>query len=283
MEHNSSTQTSTFAGPASLFNSAWTLYFKHWTTIVPIFIIPSVAFYISNLLTISDIPALAMVSGMLSVLGFILSVPQNAAVIQSVHALARDEQAKPSILGEYSKGFALFWPLIWVMILAILILTGSLMALIVPAIIIGIYGAFYSFALVLDGKRGREAFVYSFELVQGKWLAVLGRNLFLGLAFMGFMIIFAGILFILRVTFALPEGSMALEMVNTVLDLILAAMVGPIAVAYNYYMYNSLKAAAPSQAAQGRFKLWITVFLVIGIIFAITAIAGAVAKLTNII
>jgi hypothetical protein len=282
MENNSS-QTAQFAGPATLFNSAWVLYLKHWSTLVPIFVIPSVVFYICNLLTISSLPVMATISALLSVVGFILSVPQNAAVIQAVHAYATDENAKPSVVAEYKKGFAIFWPLVWVMILSILILTGSILALVVPAIIIGIYGAFYSFALVIDGKRGRDAFTYSFELVSGKWLGVLGRNLFLGLVFMGFVIVFGGILFIFRVTFALPEGSMALEMVNTFLDLILAAMVGPIAVAYNYYMYTSLKALPPQAAASGSFKKWLTVFLVIGIIFALAAAVGTIAKITNII
>ena len=67
-----------------------------------------------------------------------------------------------------------FWPSsIWANFLALLIILGMLLLIVVPGIVWAICLYFVTYAVVLQGKKGKAALNYSKSLVKGNWWKIL--------------------------------------------------------------------------------------------------------------
>jgi hypothetical protein len=266
-EHQSVSHT--LQGPVALFTSAWNLFVKHWKFLVPLFLIPSVLIYLGNILKLMGGPVLAIISLILVLAGVILSVAQRASAIHAIHQYSTHHSGELSLKQEYRIGFKFFWPMVWVTILVGLLFFGSVIFLIIPAIVIGIYTMFYSFILVLDGKRGMDTFIESYLLVRGRWVDVVGRLLFLALATVGAYLVIAGAVFFVNLAFALVAGSAAANSVAMISNLIMSAIIGPVTVGYLYYMYESLKKTRTHHTAPPAIRRWLKALLIIGLLVTI--------------
>ena len=69
----------------------------------------------------------------------------------------------------------LIWPLVFVGLLQGLIMLGGILLLIIPAIIFAVWFCFAQISVILDKKRGVEAFSYSRSLVRGRFWAIFWR------------------------------------------------------------------------------------------------------------
>jgi hypothetical protein len=92
----------------------------------------------------------------------------------SVHAAAKAlEGGKLDIMESYRHGVKTFWPVLWVTALRTLMIAGGLILLIVPGVIWALRYSMVTQAIVLEGKRGMDAFRRSKELTSGNMLEAL--------------------------------------------------------------------------------------------------------------
>ncbi len=91
----------------------------------------------------------------------------NASVYAAGKAL---EGAKAGFKEAYSRGLRVFWPVLWVSILRGLLILGGLILFIVPGIIWALRYSLVTQAVVIEGKRGMDAFRRSRELTSGRLL-----------------------------------------------------------------------------------------------------------------
>ena len=85
-------------------------------------------------------------------------------------------------IGEsYRYGFARFWSIVLVGVLSALAITAGFILLIVPGFIVLTFLACSIPALVIEGKRGREALRRSWNLVRGRGWPVFGTIIVAGL------------------------------------------------------------------------------------------------------
>lgn len=256
MEQNNPTPvvTQTLAkieSPVSLLKFSWKLLTNHWKVIVPIAVLPSLVGYVGTLFSVATHNPLSVVVGIIfSIAGTVLSVASIPALINTLHRLSTDPSANLSIKEQYRLGFGYFWVIIITGALALLVGIGATALLIIPGIIVGVYISLYTYALVIDGKKGFEALTESYALVDGRWLPVVGRGLFLGLISMLLWLIIGGVATI----FGLGAASSS-KTIAGLFSLFGTAILSPLAVGYTYRMYTSLKSLRqPTTTPDTKFK-----------------------------
>lgn len=117
------------------------------------------------------------------------------------------------------------------LLMGLLTLVGFVL-LIVPGIYLAVALSFSIWFVVLEGIDGTDALKKSKELVQGRWFAVFGRWVVVGIA--------AWLLF------AVPAGifqAIGLEFLGGVYTIIMTVFIAPIMTAYSYLLYKALKQA----------------------------------------
>jgi len=266
--------------PGALFKTAWNLYKSNWMLLSGIAVVPAVITILSQLCNLSG-GGLVAVGAVLSLLSFIVNLVMQPTLIITVDQLSRGERGL-SVWPQFRRGFSFFWPFVLVVILVVLVSIGSIGLFVVPGIIVGLYISLYVFAVVLDGKRGYEALTESYQLVYGRWLAVIGRQLYLALMFIGFMIVIAIVGIIISVVLVssvattgamiAPTTAVHASPVQTIIGLVFGLIVNgiivPIFLSYTYGLYMSLKATRPVNVATATFKKWLVAFTVLGLIGA---------------
>jgi hypothetical protein len=257
-------------GPVNLFKGAWQLFKAQWKFLVPLFLFPALLVYVGNLLFMAKNPLLSVIAVIISIIGVVLSIALRTASVHAVHRLATDPAGKLSFKDQYRVGFSFFWSFIWIALLTLFIFAGSAALFVIPAIIVAVYSLFYTFTLVLEGKKGFASLLESYSLVRGRWWGVTGRMLFIGIIFAVIYLIMAGLAFILGAATSGPEST---GPVSSLFSLIVGVIVGPLATAYMYNLYVSLKASRAPEIATATFKKWLVAFIVIGILAILTLIA----------
>ena len=278
-------------GPVALFGFGWKLFTNHWKILTPILVLPTILRYAGTLLLRPHQPALNVISILLTIVSVALSIAMGPAAVDAVHRIVTGSSAGMSLKSQYKIGFGYFWSALLLGIIFGCALVGGGMLFIIPGVIIGIYGSFYIYCLVIDGKRGFSAFTESYSLVRGRWGAVVGRTLFLGLIVLGGVLVVLGLGFLIGlatgmdVSFVAQPGaapSLAVQLITFVLNLILISIISPIAIGYTYRMYASLKATRQPEAPVKTFKGWLIAFMILGpIAFILIAGVGIAAVALN--
>ncbi len=231
-----------------LFSQTWALYKQRMATLATLFALPFVASVVSDLVskghaskatTLGNInPAVWATAGMAALLiGLVLIVISLWIQVASVYVIDGSED-KPDVKALLSKSWPLVGPYLLVAILSFLAIAGGLILLIIPGIIFAIWFAFSSFTLVLDGQRGTEALKSSKALVTGRWGAVFGRFILLGVCLLGISIV-AGIVVAI---FPNILGSIVNSAVSNF-------VISPIGLIFSYLLYKDLKAKPATTAA----------------------------------
>lgn len=272
---------SKLAGPVELLSSAWNLFKNNWKILVPIAIIPSLVIYIFNSFALTGVPALYVLAVLGVIVGVILAITMQGALINAVKRLSTENGVRLSVGQQYRFGLSYFWPIIFLLILQMLIGVGSSVLLLVPGIIVMVFLSLYAFALIVDNKRGFSAFTESFSLIKGRWWGVLGRILFLCLIMIVLPFLIGIVTSILSAFVNLIHVQFIMVLVILVLNLIFTAIIGPLAVAYIYKMYSSLKETRAMNVSTAGFKKWLVAFLVIGIITVLVMPLGLFFIVSN--
>lgn len=274
-------------GSGALLATAWKAYKAHWKILVPIAILPTVGSYIGQLMATTHQLVPAMIGGLVTLIAAVFSIAMGPALVSAVHRLTAEPGVKLSVNPQYRIGFGFFWSVILIAIINGLVFFGSFFLLVVPAIIVGVYGCLYVFTLVVDGKRGFSALTESYSLVYGRWAAVFGRLIVLGLAALAVWLVMAGITFIIGHAFGfqvpigesaggtLPAGFLTM---NFIANLVGLSLILPIGALYMYGLYSSLKATREANVETGVFKKWLIAFICVGA-FAIIASLLAIPAL----
>lgn len=155
-----------------------------------------------------------------------------------------------------------FWSFIMISIASIFFVLLWMLLFIIPGIVASIFYTFAVFALVFEDFRSTAALKRSKELVKGRWWAVFGRTLFLGL-------IFLIVSFILGIPFYfLKEGEVLYKAWDAVMQIIFF-FIGPVALIFNYLMFKDLvniKGQSKLENKKGRSPWLISIFFVLAVL-----------------
>ncbi|MES2315109.1 MAG: hypothetical protein V4524_04215 [Patescibacteria group bacterium] len=272
-------------GSRALLSSSWLFFKSHWQVLVSIVVIPNVLNYVASLFLQTGTPVTVFFGAFISIGAMILSVAMAAAVVRSVQTLSSDSTQALSVKTQYKIGFGYFWSLVFLALISGLATMGGFMLLVVPGIIVSVYGSMYAYALIIDGKKGFSALTESYSLVYGRWSAVFGRLFILAAVAVIIQIVFSGIYFLIALLFGVNIYSIAaahaqlpvlITLVGFVFNLAVQAVVGPIAIIYTYRLYLSLKATRQAEVSAGTFKRWLVALMIIGPILFILSIVALV-------
>lgn len=266
-------------GPQTLISSAWSLYKKHWKLLSGIAAAPSFLLYATQVLYAlvpGPLPRiLVLVSAVIAIVGAVAMYP---ALASALHRLQAEAAPGISIKGQYGIGFRLFWSVLLLSVIHVLMLLGSAVLALIPAIIVAVYVSPYIFSLVVDGKKGFAAFTEAYGLVRGRWWGVFGRIAFFILIGLigGLIVSGAEYLLVSLMKFGtLLSDRAATTVVKLILNFVFNAIILPIGVGYSYRLYLSLKATRSAAAQTAVFKNLLIAFMTIGIV-AIPLLFGAV-------
>ena len=133
----------------------------------------------------------------------------------------------------YQESAQYFWSYLALMILTIILLGLWFLALVIPAIIFGVFYMFTCYAFIFEDKRDIDAVKRSYDLVKGYWWAVFGRVIFLGLIFWLFGLVIASPL-------RFFSSAMAFSYVWTGFMQVVNILVGPISLLLSYLIFQDL-------------------------------------------
>ncbi len=166
----------------TLFAAAWRRYTERFWTLIWIFLVPSVLFFVGQLFLQVKTPAWDIAGGIVVIVATIISIPASLGLINAI-AYGTDFAAS------YRVGLKLFWPALGIGVLNMLAVMGGFVLLIIPGIILSIGLMFANYILVAEDKRGMNALLVSRNYVKGYWWAVFGRCLLLGGIFLGIVLV----------------------------------------------------------------------------------------------
>lgn len=168
-----------------LLKEAWNVYtnnFAFFLTLVVVFTLP---FELITVLTLPetsffadfDAPIstgpLAVVGNISLILGMVASIILAAAVIVGTHRAMNGKSIDFKQILQESRPY--WWPLFGTMIIFAALLILLTLALIIPAIVFGVYWTFVLPIVVLGNKRFYAALKESKRLVRGRWWQVFGN------------------------------------------------------------------------------------------------------------
>lgn len=242
-------------GVSELISSTWDTYKANWQKFATLLIIPLALSFIVNLLSyginkfLPDLAwffvlAIFLVAIPVFVISFILSI--NAQIAQF---LLLADLSQPVNFGNLRDWLKRTWPYFWVVI-AVSLVYGifsffSLLALIIPGIVVMVLYAFTLFVVFFEEKKFEGSFGKSRELVRGYFWPVLGRFCVGILIIWLFYFIFGGLLG--GLTFGLIKLAVGtvpkdvLDLYSNLFSVAIGLVAGPLTLIYTYNIYKSLK------------------------------------------
>jgi len=214
-----------------------------------------------QLLSIEVHSSLLFMSSVLSgvVVSYIVYIAMILAIASSENKTfgAPLEETQPKVL-----------PAVWVSALMVLAVSGGVLLLFVPGILVLGFFIFSLMANVVDGYKKHEALFQSWLLVRGRWLQVFWQfiiaNLLIGL-------IGAGVYFFFWL-FGVAENDFQKSLVNQAIS---NFFVVPMSVAYTFAFYKGLKSSAmpaPSETERQKFMSRLHVLVGVGAAFIVFGI-----------
>ncbi len=197
--------------------------------------------------------------------------------IAEIRIISGVEQEPNDIVSNTRASLKLFFPYIWLAILETFIFISGI-TLVVPAIIFVVYVVIVPFVFVVENGRGLPALTRSWGYVAGRWWATLWR-----LMVVVFLVLV--VTFILDLILALSFGfspilvnSMRFWGVVLIQQLIEAFLLAPWVILYLFELYQDLRTtkSVPATADEKTARLWLVIFLILGIILALLFAFGAV-------
>ncbi|GEM_PF-6401601 len=207
---------------------------------------------------------------LIALAGGIITLISYLALIRITSEAEKDPK---DILGNGRVSLRLFFPYIWLIIIQGLILLGGFIFLIFPGFIFSIYMTILVFVFVVEDKRGLDAITRSWGYIAGRWWETLWR-MFVAVFLMAIATLLLGI--ILSLSFG-GSANWGMTIIQNVVE---AFFFGPLLLCYLFELYNDLRITKPASdaVAEKTAKLWLVIFLIIGIMLALLIAFGAVTQ-----
>lgn len=187
----------------------------------------------------------------LNVITFILIAPVIGVWVfnMTIRIIDRQQLKKKTAFKTISKeGWKYFFSNIWIKILYGLIVFAGLIVLVVPGVIFAIWFFFAIYAMLVDGKRGREALKYSKRLISGRWWGVVWRLIIPKILFLFVSFVISKILLIVIDLLVTGLLSVSVELaatmhvsLQTLLAVGLLVIFNPLLATADYILYTNLK------------------------------------------
>ncbi|MBU4421518.1 hypothetical protein KKB41_00960 [Patescibacteria group bacterium] len=163
---------------AEIIRLSWETYTSKFKQYLPflgaIFILSALtslsAVLIDQFLTLPNI-AKFLISGFISFLAYLVNFVVLIAIIYYTDKFLSNK--KPDI--SLKDIFGVYWPAIFISILAGLITAGGFILFIVPGVIFTVWYAFVMYIAILEKKKGMELLKESHELSRGRFWPIFGR------------------------------------------------------------------------------------------------------------
>jgi len=217
--------------------------------------------------------ALNITGIIMSIVSVVFTVAMRATMVQTVSNLHKDESYSPTIVDMYRAGFKLFWPIVGVLLLSYLVYAGGFMLFIIPGIMLSVYCYFIVFSVVLDGKRGLEAFTHSYLLIKHRWFATIWRLICMGIAVMAFYLVISGASEIIGWLIKAEKYSFESFLLGGIVSFVAGLVISGYSVIFDYKLYQDMKGSAVTDTSVTAFRkiliLLIAVAMVVSIAVAI--------------
>jgi len=166
-----------------------------------------------------------------------------------VKLIDRQQLKKKTDFKTVSKeGWKFFFSNLLIRILVGLAVLAGLILLIVPGVVFAVWFVFALYAMLIDGKRGREALKYSRELVKGRWWSVLWRLVIPKIVFLiiWFLVFYVLLIVVNMLVTGLLSVSLDLAVrMQTILSMLLTigltVIFNPVFITADYILYTNLK------------------------------------------
>ncbi|HEX4104521.1 MAG TPA: hypothetical protein VHZ04_03565 [Candidatus Paceibacterota bacterium] len=244
----------------SLLGNAWKHFKGQFWMFVAIFAAPAVVISVGRAFLTAGAAAAGprsflALGGLIMLVGYIIAI---VATIALILALGR----KTDFGASYHKGFQLFWPMIWIVILCMLVVGGGSVLLIIPGIFLGVALSVTNFAFVLDDVHGMAALRTSREYTRGYWWALFGR-----------IVLMAVVIIVIMLVVYVPFAVLTPAVVSGSVYAIAFLLVTVYSTCYTFTIYENLKRLRPDAAARAAERAakggdaFMKVCMVIGIVF----------------
>ncbi len=263
MEQNQNIMPSPFA----LIKASLVLYKRNYKFLMALGLVPFIVGLVENILSkvlifTSHSIAILVVSFLIalffSLIGFILQFVFQISLIKSVSEIDKGNTVL-DLKSIYKDSLKLFFPYLWISILATASTFIPLMVFIIPGLILSVYLSFAVYALVIDNQRGLNSLSTSFYYVKNNWWKVFGRSLSLIVVGIFLAVIVAGIFYVIMslAGYSNDPSSLAtsikefsrFSVTNTILMIIFSfityTVMYPLTVTYSFFIYKYLKLQKP--------------------------------------
>lgn len=202
----------------------------------------------------SGIQEVIKVPGVIMILGWLLLVVVIFAIIfgfalQTAYILIAAGEKKGSYIDLLKKGVFLIPSLLWVSLLSLFLIWGSIFVFILPVILIGFLLTFTIYEIVLSGNRGIYAIQRSSYIVSQNFFPIVGRILFLTIV--GFL---AGAV-ISGIQEFVSNSFFAVVMV--IISVVFNVLWSWFGIVYSVTLYQQAKAVVDPHKTSGLLWMWI--------------------------
>lgn len=229
-------QNPSLPGIGALFAESWQTYTSRFTTLVGVYLLPSVLGSVVGVLALWIFADQSSAKQFNLAYGIILLIAGIVAIyigllsqIALVHAVA-DEGPKIGILDAYKKANGKVASFLWISLIIGLVIFGGTILLIIPGLIFAVWYYFASYVFVTEGIKGTAALQKSREYVRGFGWQIVFRYLVIAFAFIA-------VYFIIGVLTAFSDSQIA----NTVIQIALNAIIAPFLVCYSFIIFRQIK------------------------------------------
>lgn len=231
---------------SQLFTDTFAFYKQHFAQLIALAALPSLIMVIFLVITYavpqtgtpSAILLVGVIVGMCAVI--VLGILMTIALVTYI--------ANPtSYLGvkqSYKSALVHFWPFLLTGFLSGLFIMLGFIVLIIPGIILSVWYAFVSYAVVLEGKRGMASLNASREYVRGHWFSVFSRFVI----FMVALVVASVIVSTLSGILSFGDKELG-AVLSTIAGHVFNIFSTPLMLIYWYFLYSDLKAVKSAAAA----------------------------------
>lgn len=213
-------KSSSLPSISELLSEAFTFFKAAWQVFAPIALVMSAGTILTGLFLVLGIEKDNIIMGLLNLVGLVLSIWGSAAILYALKQYVEGnhnlqvvdvyKNAVPYILPVFGTG----------LIVGIMVILG-LILLIIPGIIVAVWGFAASYVVMFENMKYFEAFKRSKDLVSGHWFDVAVR----------LFVLIVVVLLINFVTAVIPVVS----------HIVSAIVIVPFTTFYSYLLYVKLK------------------------------------------
>ena len=239
---------SVFLGPTKLLGNAWTLYKQRFWTLIAIALIPILViipatigsslisvFILSKIIAGGSLSLILIVFALAALVMFLVQLWGQAALMFAII----NNKEEIGFVESFRRGWRKIISLWWISILTAFVTLGGFLLAIIPGIVFAMWFSLSAWVLIAEDSKGMDALLKSREYVRGRWWAVLGRIIIIGLVPFLLSLIFS-LIPTLLFSFIF-KSALALWVISLITYPIILIIYTPLASIYMFMMYQNLR------------------------------------------